>query len=103
MTRFTAFLPASLPAAALALLATPVLAQSAMLDADQMRDQFLSGGWDTVEVEGNETEIEIDARRGAMEIEVVYDRSTGMVRDLEIENADGRPVMIPGLTLTPAA
>ncbi|MBN8290673.1 hypothetical protein JI664_01730 [Rhodobacter sp. NTK016B] len=102
-TRIAAFLPAAALAFA-AMSAAPVLAQTAAaLDPDHLRDQFQSGGWDSVQVESSETHIEVEARRGGMELDVTYDRASGMVRDLEIENSDGRPVMIPGVTLSPAA
>ncbi|PWE28485.1 PepSY domain-containing protein [Pararhodobacter marinus] len=101
--RIAALLPAS--ALALAVLtAAPLLAQSAApLDPEHLREQFQSGGWDSVQVESDDATVEVEARRGGMELDVTYDRASGMVRDLEIENSDGRPVMIPGLTLTPAA
>lgn len=83
--------------------AAPVAAQTTMMDPETMESQFQTSGWDAVEVSSDEEHIEVEARRGAMEIEVVYDRSSGMVLDLDIENSDGRPVMIPGVTLTPAA
>ncbi|PTX02249.1 hypothetical protein [Pararhodobacter aggregans] len=89
-----------------ATLALPVMAQTGaagVMDPDSLVSQFQTAGWESVAMESNEHSIEIEARRGAMEIEVVYDRATGMVRDLDIENIDGRPITIPGLTLTSAS
>ncbi|GAB1380928.1 PepSY domain-containing protein [Pararhodobacter sp.] len=90
-------------AAALALPASAQTQPAGVMDPETLQAQFQTSGWESVEMQSNEHSIEIEARRGAMEIEVVYDRATGMVRDLDIENIDGRPITIPGLTLTSAS
>jgi len=97
------YLAPFLLAAALTLPAVAQTQPAGVMDPESLRGQFQTAGWESVEMQSNDHSIEIEARRGAMEIEVVYDRATGMVRDLDIENIDGRPITIPGLTMTPAS
>ncbi|MCA2009935.1 hypothetical protein LCM17_00390 [Cereibacter sphaeroides] len=76
----------------------------ALLEAEALAEAFRSSGWDAVEATEGEGGITIEARRGgAMLIAVRYDPMSGMVTAIAIENADGRPVLVPGATLTPAA
>ena len=75
-----------------------------LLEAEALADAFRSSGWDAVEATEGEGGITIEARRGGdMRIAVRYDPESGMVTAIAIENADGRPVLVPGATLSPAA